>query len=106
MRSSKSTSWPSKSGPSVQANIIDPPTLTRQPPHIPVPSTMIGFRLTMVLRPWGRVVSAQAFIMMGGPMATTSSISACFAMAALMPSVTSPLSPTDPSSVQMMNSSQ
>jgi hypothetical protein len=80
--------------------------LTRQPPHIPVPSTMIGLRLTMVLMPRGRVVSAQAFIMTGGPMAITSSMSGWSSMAILMPSVTRPLSPTEPSSLQMMNSSQ
>ena len=59
IRSSKSTWWPSKSGPSTQANLTWPPTLTRQPPHMPVPSTMIGLRLTMVLMPCGRVASAQ-----------------------------------------------
>src|SRR5699024_8282295 len=36
--SSKSTWWPSKSGPSTQANFILPPTVTRQPPHMPVQS--------------------------------------------------------------------
>ena len=45
--------------------------LTRQPPHIPVPSTMIEFRLTTVLMPWGRVVSATARIIGIGPMART-----------------------------------
>ena len=41
--------WPSKSGPSTQANLTLSPTLTRQPPHMPVPSTISGLRLTMVL---------------------------------------------------------
>ena len=49
MRSSKSTSCALKSGPSTQANFTWPPTLTRQPPHMPVPSTISGFRLTIVL---------------------------------------------------------
>ena len=48
MRSSKSTSWASKSGPSTHANLMPSPILTRQPPHIPVPSTITGLRLTMV----------------------------------------------------------
>ena len=26
--------------------MVSPPTVTRQPPHIPVPSTMMGFRET------------------------------------------------------------
>ena len=47
----------------------------------------------MVLIPWGRVVSAQAFIMMGGPMATTSSMSECSSMAFSRPAVTSPWMP-------------
>ena len=62
MRSSKSTWWPSKSGPSTQANLICSPILTRHPPHIPVPSTITGFRLTMVRMPCGRVASAHPFI--------------------------------------------
>ncbi len=45
---SKSTRCPSNSGPSTQANFTSPPTITRHAPHIPVPSTMIGFMLTMV----------------------------------------------------------
>ena len=70
--SSKLTRWPSKSAPSTQANFICPPTVTRHDPHIPVPSTMIEFRLTMVGIPKGRVTSQQAFIMGIGPIATTS----------------------------------
>src|SRR5699024_4604460 len=53
MASSKSTSKPSKSGPSTQANLVLPPTVRRQPPHIPVPSTMMGFMETTVLTLWG-----------------------------------------------------
>ena len=56
--SSKLTRCPSKSAPSTQANFIFPPTVTRHDPHIPVPSTMIEFRLTMVGMPNGRVTSA------------------------------------------------
>ena len=56
--SSKFTRWPSKSAPSTQANFILPPTVTRHDPHMPVPSTMMEFRLTMVGMPNGRVTSA------------------------------------------------
>jgi hypothetical protein len=42
---------------------------------MPVPSTMMEFRLTTVGTPNGRVVSQQAFIMGSGPMATTSQAS-------------------------------
>ena len=55
--SSKSTSAPLKSGPSTQANFISPPTVTRQQPHIPVPSTIRGHRETMVSTPKGFAVS-------------------------------------------------
>ena len=70
--SSKFTRCPSKSAPSTQANFILPPTVTRQDPHIPVPSTMIEFRLTTVGMPKGRVTSQHAFIIGIGPIATTS----------------------------------
>ena len=76
--SSKLTRWPSKSAPSTQANFILPPTVTRQDPHMPVPSTMIEFRLTTVGMPNGRVTSQHAFIIGMGPMATTSR-TFCFA---------------------------
>ncbi|KJU83556.1 hypothetical protein MBAV_004251 [Candidatus Magnetobacterium bavaricum] len=65
------TRWPSISGPSMQENFTSSPTVTRQLPHIPVPSTMIGFSDTTVGMPCGRVTSAQALIMISGPMATT-----------------------------------
>ena len=55
--SSKSTRWPSKSGPSTQANLVSPPTVRRQPPHMPVPSIMMGFMLTTVLIPYFFVTS-------------------------------------------------
>ena len=51
MRESKSTLWASKSGPSTQANLVSPSTITRQQPHMPVPSTMMGSREMMVLMP-------------------------------------------------------
>ena len=37
-----------------------------QPPHMPVPSTMMVFMETMVLMPYGRVVSQTNFIMIIG----------------------------------------
>ena len=73
MASSKSTSWPSKSGPSTQANFVSPPTVRRQPPHMPVPSIMMGFMETTVLMPYCLVVRQTNFIMISGPMAMTSS---------------------------------
>ncbi len=71
---SQSTWWPSNSGPSTQTKWVWPPTSTRQAPHMPVPSTMIELRLTMVCTPNGFVVRAQNFIMIAGPMAQTRSI--------------------------------
>ena len=73
-RRSKSTSWASNSGPSTQANWAPCVVSTRQPPHMPVPSTISEFRLTTVLIACGRVVSATACIIRGGPMASTRSI--------------------------------
>jgi len=72
---------------------------------MPVPSTMIGLRLTSVRILCGRVASAQPFIMTGGPIATTSSMSGCRAIARLMPSVTMPRIPAEPSSVHRISSS-
>ena len=54
-RRSKSTWWASNSGPSTQANWRPRVVRTRQPPHMPVPSTISEFRLTTVLMPCGRV---------------------------------------------------
>ena len=82
------------------------PIFTRQPPHMPVPSTITGLRLTIVLMWRGRVTSAQAFIMIGGPIAIASSMSGCAASACSMPLVTRPLMPAEPSSVQTISSSQ
>ena len=55
----------------VSLPLVLPPTVTRQAPHIPVPSTMMGLRLTSVLIPWGRVTLDTTRIMGTGPMATT-----------------------------------
>ena len=56
-----------ETGPSTQANLVSPLTVRRQPPHMPVPSTMMVFMETMVLMPYGRVVSQTNFIMIIGP---------------------------------------
>ena len=48
---------------------VSPPTLTRQPPHMPVPSTMIGLSETTVGTPSGRVSSTTARIIGTGPTA-------------------------------------
>jgi hypothetical protein len=58
MRTSKFTCEASNSGPSTQANLLWLPSSTRQPPHMPVPSTMMELRLTMVLMPSGAVICA------------------------------------------------
>ena len=65
----KFTACPSNSGPSTQAYFVSPPIVTRQPPHIPVPSTMIALSETVVGTPYGRVISDTAFIIGTGPMA-------------------------------------
>ena len=87
--SGKSTRWPSKSGPSTHANFVCPPTVTRQEPHIPVPSTMIAFSETIVFTPNGREVSEQARIIGSGPMATTRS-GFSFSRTSLSAAVTKP----------------
>jgi hypothetical protein len=94
----KSTRWASNSGPSTQANWLFPSTLTRQPPHIPVPSTMTELRLTTVRMPWGRVVSATARIIGTGRWRGRSR-SARPPDQRGQPSVTRPFSPWLPSSV-------
>ena len=48
--SSQSTNAPSNSGPSMQTNLVLPPMVNRQAPHIPVPSTIIVLRDTSVGR--------------------------------------------------------
>ena len=60
--SSKFTARASNSGPSTQSVAVSPPIVTRQPPHIPVPSTMIALSDTVVLTPNGRVCSLMARI--------------------------------------------
>ena len=55
--------------PSTHAYSVRPPTLTRQPPHMPVPSTMIALSDTVVGTPWRAVSSATARIMGTGPTA-------------------------------------
>ena len=71
--SSKSTSWPSNSGPSTHVKRVLPPTVTRQAPHMPVPSTIRALSETVVFSPYFFVVRATNFIMTIGPMATHSS---------------------------------
>lgn len=72
---------------------------------MPVPSTMIEFRLTSVLIPSGRVSSAQARIITSGPMATTSPMSRCASSTRARACVTIPFDPYDPSSVVTCSSS-
>ena len=67
--SSKSTWCPSNSGPSTQTNFVCPPTVIRQAPHIPVPSTMMVFSETSVGISYFFVSKQTNFIMIAGPMA-------------------------------------
>ena len=64
-------------GPSTQANFISPPTGYRQPPHIPVPSIMMGLRRLSLDAVRGSVVLQTHFIMMIGPIAMTASVVGC-----------------------------
>ena len=73
----------SNSGPSTQANSLLPSTRTRHPPHMPVPSTMIEFRLTTVGMCSLRVTSATARIIGIGPTASTRSIFTPLSMSCL-----------------------
>ena len=102
----KSTRCPSNSGPSTQANFTTPPTVTRQAPHIPVASTMIGFRLTMVRIPWGRVTSVTARIIGRGPMAMHRSIFSPRSIISCRAVVTNPFAAYEPSSVVTTISSE
>lgn len=56
-----------------QANFTSSPTCNLHAPHIPVPSTMIGFILTMVLIPSFFVSRQTNFIIIIGPIATQTS---------------------------------
>ena len=103
---SQSTWWPSKSGPSTHTNRILPPTETRQPPHMPVPSIMIVLSETIVGMPKGFVVAAQNFIMIGGPIAITRSGGVALSQSSLSGAVTRSLRPYEPSSVQTITSSE
>src|SRR5581483_7542811 len=73
-------------------NLLCPLTRTRQPPHMPVPSIMMGLRLTIVRIFAGRVTSATAFIMGTGPTASTRSICVPESINWRSLSVTKPLS--------------
>ncbi len=90
--SSQSTRAPSNSGPSIQTNFVLPPMVSRQAPHIPVPSTIMVFKLTSQGMLCFCAVRLENFIMMGGPMANTLSTCSC-SMNFSIPTVTTPFSP-------------
>ena len=90
--SSQSTRAPSNSGPSMQTNLVLPPMVSRQAPHIPVPSTMMVLSDTSVGRLYFCVSRQQNFIMIGGPMAKALSMCSCW-MSFSIPTVTTPFSP-------------
>ena len=103
--SSQSTNAPSNSGPSMQTNLVFPPIVRRQAPHIPVPSTMIVLSDTSHGMLCFCAVRFENFIMMGGPIAKILSTCSSCSMNFSMPTVTTPFSPYEPSSVMMMTSS-
>ena len=105
-RISKSTMWASNSGPSTQAKRGPLAVMTRQPPHMPVPSTISVFKLTMVGMAGLRVASATACIMRTGPTANTRSRRRPLARASNSGSTTNPRRPALPSSVIRISSSQ
>ena len=90
--SSKSTWCPSNSGPSTHTNLVFPPMVIRQAPHIPVPSTIMVFNDTSVGISYFLVSRQTNFIIMAGPIAKH-----LFTFSRLItsstPSVTSPLRP-------------
>ena len=90
--SSKFTWWPSNSGPSTQTNLVFPPTVIRQAPHIPVPSTMMVFNETSVGISYFLVSKQTNFIMMAGPIAKHLSTFSRL-ITSSTPSVTRPLRP-------------
>ena len=104
--SSQSTKAPSNSGPSMQTNFVLPPMVSRQAPHMPVPSTMMVFNDTSQGMPCFWAVRLENFIMMGGPMANTLFTWGSCSINFSIPTVTTPFSPYDPSSVMMMTSSE
>ena len=87
------------SGPSTHANLISSPTWRRHAPHIPVPSTMIGFMLTIVGISSFFVSRQTNFIMIIGPIATQTSYLLPSATSASIFVVTIPACPYVPSSV-------
>ena len=91
----------------MQANFTLPPTVTRQPPHIPVPSTMMGLRLaTQCTPPHCRVSSAAARIMGIGPITwQAAGNSLCCSFHDLINWTTLPWKWPEPSSVAQCSSS-
>ena len=89
----------------MHTNLVFPPIVRRQAPHIPVPSTIIVLRLTSVEIPYFCVMRHENFIMIGGPMANALSMCSCWQNFSI-PIVTTPFSPFEPSSVMMITSSE
>ena len=104
--SSQSTRAPSNSGPSMHTNLVLPPIVSRQAPHIPVPSTMMVLSETSVGMLYFWVSRHENFIMMGGPMAKALSMCGSCWMNFSIPTVTTPFSPYEPSSVMIITSSE
>ena len=77
----------------MHTNFVFPPMVSRQAPHMPVPSTMMVFSETSVGMLYFCVSRQENFIMMGGPMAKTRSTCGSCWMNFSMPTVTTPFSP-------------
>ena len=90
--SSQSTRLPSNSGPSMHTKRVFPPMVSRQAPHMPVPSTMMVLSDTSLGMLCFCAKSEQNFIMMGGPIAKILSTCSCCTHCS-MPSVTRPFCP-------------
>ena len=89
----------------MQTKRVLPPIVRRQAPHIPVPSTMIVLSETSLGMPYFLAKREVNFIMIGGPIANTlSTCSRCITFST--PTVITPFSPYEPSSVMMITSSE
>ena len=73
--------------------VVTAALVRRQPPHMPVPSIIMGFMETMLLRPCFWQVLTTNFIMMSGPMVMTRSYWLPEATSSSRAAVTTPLVP-------------
>ncbi len=101
MASSKSTCQASNSGPSTHVKRVWPPTVTRQAPHMPVPSTIRAFKLTTAGRLCSMAAFVANFIIIIGPIITQRSYFLPWrTRRSSIRAGTIPWKPAEPSSVQ------